>query len=146
MQLDPRLGLEGKVCESQLRYFLSPCTGVVEKKEQRSIAQSVAPCPRQLCEQGSNLVAFEEARCRWSRTFLRDRRNPLRFGKHLRYVYCYVTEECVQCGEPLVTGVDVVPAIGLEMSEKLPGPICSEVDKRQSGDFTACTSCNETKK
>jgi hypothetical protein len=111
--------------------------GVVEKQDQRPVAEREASCAWHPFQERLDFVAFEVVRLGWCDPFHWDRGDLLTDREHLRGSGGDVLEQAVDRGEPLVAGADVIAAVLFEVAQEREDPLQGEIPHRQARDLAA---------
>ncbi len=130
----------GGVCQvevpcSQVGDLLGPGAGVVEEQQQGVVAPCQPAGTGKVGQQILHLVEFEELRLRGWGPFHRDGGYLLAGLQHLRFPAGDVLEQCVQGGQALVAGPDVIVAFVFQVAQEAQDLLVAEIGQFQLGDL-----------
>lgn len=119
--------------DAQVGHLLYASPGIVEREEERAITQRTSSARRQVYEERRDLVALEIARLRWGTPLGRNARHALGDIEHLRHAAGHVAEESMDSRQSLISRVDPITTLDLEMSQEAQNTVEGEISERQSG-------------
>ena len=93
VETNPRVGPQVEVTDTQVGDFLDPRAGVVEKHQERVVAQGSRSARRKPLEQGLDLVTLQESRAWGWRPLRGHGTQALRLGQKLRHAFGRVFEQ-----------------------------------------------------
>jgi hypothetical protein len=118
MQAHTERWREVEISNAQIGHLLHPGAGVIEKQQERAIAERVGPVHRQGGKEGVDLVALEKPGLRGRDAFHRDGGHALGDLQHLGHAPGEVVEKGVEAREALIPRSDVIPALVFQVADE----------------------------